>query len=417
MILATRHRGDVQVRTTLADLGIPGPAQAAYAGQRVDSSTAAGVPAVDAAVRIAAEAVGCMCMGVWRGEGPDRRRITTTWQARLFDGPLNPQQTEMDFWTTVEESLSYRGNAYLWRLPSPDTGRVGEMWALHPDQVTPLVDDRGALVFRVAFTPGYPDPLGLGRRTIVQVGRDVILHVRGWGDGGRLVAPSPIERHRISIGAALAQQKYQERFYDQGTLSGIAISFPPTVNAQQAEQWRDLWGAQYEGVDQAHRTKVIGGGATVARIGLTQADAEYVDSANLSVEDIARIFRVTSSMLGVSRSDKPMSPEHEETRWFRQGLNPRLKRIEDALAADPFLFGPGARDRPRFDRADAVRPDLETEETIAHQQIQDGRLLVDEWRQMKGLPPLPGGVGSIPQIVPVGGAPNTAPAPPPDPAT
>jgi hypothetical protein len=75
------------------------------------------------------------------------------------------------------------------------------------------------------------------------------------------------------------------------------------------------------------------------------------------------------------------------------------------LAADLTLFG-AAQTEPGFDADSFVRGDVATEDAVAHQQIQDGRLLVDEWRAMKGLSPLPGGVGKVPQLTPVGGAPN-----------
>jgi hypothetical protein len=92
-------------------------------------------------------------------------------------------------------------------------------------------------------------------------------------------------------------------------------------------------------------------------------------------------------------------------RWLYHGLGPRLARIESALNADGDLFGPGDI-FAAFDVSDVVRGDLRSEDTVAHQQIQDGRLLVDEWRAARGFPDLPGGLGKIPQITPVGGAPN-----------
>jgi hypothetical protein len=134
----------------------------------------------------------------------------------------------------------------------------------------------------------------------------------------------------------------------------------------------------------------------------------------LSLEDQARIFRVLSSLIGggsTSQVSKPISPEHETTRWLRL-LGPRLEWIEGFIAADPSFFGPGARDYPGFDTSGVLRGDLATEAAIAHRKVQSGIWLLDEARAKDGLPPLPGGLGKIPQIVPVGGQANPLPTPP-----
>ena len=370
----------------------------------VTAATVRGIPAYGQAVRLAAEAVASLRMGVWRGEGPERRAVTNVWQARLLRGALNPEQSRFEFWETLEESLGYRNNAYVWKLVD-EAGRVREMWALHPDQVSPILDTRRRIVYRVQMGNGFVDPIDGGHQ-VVTVGRDTILHVRGHGGGGQLVAPTPVQLYRRALAAALAKEAHEEHLYaNRGTVP-YAIQFPEGVGRDQLEQFKDFYLENYTGPEASGRVPVMGGGATFQTIGLTQADAQFVEAMNLSVEEIARITNVQASLLGVTRSNRPLTPEHEEDRWHRYGLGPRLERIESAIERDPALFGPGASVYPRFDLGDGVRGDLATEETLSHQQVQDGRLLVDEWRARRGLPPLPGGVGSIPQIVPVGGAPN-----------
>jgi hypothetical protein len=94
-----------------------------------------------------------------------------------------------------------------------------------------------------------------------------------------------------------------------------------------------------------------------------------------------------------------------------RGLGPRLTRIESAVNADPDIFGAGA-DYAAFDTADVVRGDLLTEANISIRKVQAGIWLADEARSRDGLEPLEGGVGRIPQVTPVGGAPNdTSPDP------
>lgn len=413
MILATREGANV--RTTFGELGIPPRPSLLPGGQIVTHETARGVPAVNLAVRIAAQAVAVLDLGVFRGQGSLRERVTTGWRARLLEGPPNERQTWYEVKETTEESLSFRGNAFLWKSVDPATAQVVELWALHPDQVMLRVEG-GRVQYRVSVARGYVDPVGQGDG-VYTVGPETILHIKGFGGGGRLLAPSPVELHRRSIASALAKIAHEDATYERGASIGLAVTYPETMTPEKARAWRDLWRETYEGPQNAGRTAVLGGGASIQRIGLSMTDAQFVEAMGFGVEEVARIFNVQPSLLGVTKGDKPLSPEHEEDRWLRYGLGPRLARIEAALRADPQLFGPAVRVYPRFLTEDVVRGDLLTEDAIAHQQIQDGRLMPDEWRIPRGLPPLPDGLGMIPQIVPVGGAPNPVPAaaPPADP--
>jgi HK97 family phage portal protein len=386
---------------------IPARVRGAASAVIVSPRSVRGIPAYGQAVRLAAEAVAGLRMAVWRGEGAELKRVSTVWQARLLRGALNPDQTRFEFWETIEESLGYRNNAYIWKLKSD---RVTAMWALHPDQVAPSLRS-GRVIYQVMLGNGYADPLGRGTQSVA-VDRGTILHVRGHGGGGQIVAPSPISLYRSALAAAIAKEAHEERLYGRRAIMPLAIEFPEGVAKTTVKEFKELWQEQYGSVEATGETPVIGGGAKFAKIGLTQEDAQFVEAMNLSVEEIARITNVQASLLGVTRSARPLTPEHEEDRWHRYGLGPRLERIEAALEADPDLFGPGSSVRPMFDLGRGVRGDLTTEETMAHQQVQDGRLLVDEWRAMKGLPPLPGGAGSVPQIVPVGGGANPVPSAP-----
>jgi hypothetical protein len=94
-----------------------------------------------------------------------------------------------------------------------------------------------------------------------------------------------------------------------------------------------------------------------------------------------------------------------------------LRRIELALAADLDLFA-NTDVYPQFTTDDLLRADALTQAQVEHYQIQDGSLLPDEARAKRGqtpLPPIPEDPsqtpGMVPQVTPVGGAPNPVLAP------
>lgn len=418
MIVRSRG-GNVELRTasSLADFGVPlnNPSGAVThaAGLAVSANTVGGIPAVTAAVRVAAQSVAVLELGVYRGQGVQRECVTNVWQARLFAGQPNDQQDAFQFKETIEESLSYRGNAYIWKNVDPSSRRVVEWFALHPDQVLPFYGSKQERTYYVGVGAGFVDPVGKGGG-FYKVGPETILHIKGFGDGGSWIAPSPILRHRLALGASLAKLTHEAALYENGAAIKLALSFPENINAERAKTWRELWDDAYAGSKQAGKTAVVGGGATITPIGLSQADAQFIESQGFSVEEVARIFNVPQSLIGGGRGtkgDHPLSPEHEQQRWLRHGLAPRLHRIESAMSADPALFASGASVYPMFDTSGVVRGDLATEAEVSLKKVQSGQWLVDEARALDGLPPLPGGVGKIPQVVPVGGGPNPADLP------
>lgn len=359
-------------------------------------------------------------LGVYRGPREVPVRVLGSWQARLFGGEPNPSQSKFDFVETMEESLTFRNNAYVWLSIDPSSGQVVEWWALHPDQVFPRLTRDGSRSYQVATAPGLVDPVGRGYG-FYTVDEDTMLHVKGHGDGGAWIAPSPIQQNAEAIGSALAKIRHEANTYAKGASIRLAVTYPDNKTQEQVAAWRDMWQATYEGPQNAGKTAVLGGGGSIQTIGLTQADAQFIESMHFSVEEIGRIFNVPASLIGGGTtgksSDNPLTPEHEASRWLTYFLSPRFSRIESAIAHHPRLFGSGASTYPMFGQAGIVRGDLATEEQMSHQQVQDGRLLVDEWRAKHGLPPLPGGVGMIPLITPAGAAPNPVaiPAVTPDP--
>jgi phage portal protein BeeE len=330
----------------------------------------------------------------------------------LLAGQPNDQQTSYDFKETIEESISFRGNAYIWKNKDPQTGRVVELYALHPDQV--FVNLLTPRIYRVGTMPGFVDPTGKGFGFYdVDASRSCTSRVSAVaGRGSRRARSSGSGAARRS-GRRSRRSATRTACTPRAPARSSRSRFPDGKQPEQVRAWRDLWRETYEGPQNAGRTAVLGGGATIQPIGLSLVDTQFIESQNFSVEEMARIFDVLASLIGggSKKGDNPLTPEHETDRWLRYHLGPRLTRIESGFAADQDLFGPTARDYPMFDTNGVLRGDLQTEDAIAHAQVQDGRLLVDEWRKREGLPPLPDGAGSVPQIVPVGGGANPAQPP------
>lgn len=408
MILATKGGDaalrDASVGAVLAAEGLARGGQTG--GTAVTGRNVNGLPAYNAAIRIASQAVAkrkqLIC---WRGTGAAKREITTTWQARFFSGLPNERDSWFSIFEQTEASMTARNNA-IWLKLSDAIGRVAAVYVIHPDNVEvrwSTAEKRVEYRIRIDGTANWSDWL---------TNADILHFKAGYLEPGGIWAPSPIQVFRDALGSALAKVRFEKNLYDRGVMQQIAAVFPAGITKEQAEKFRDVFQSAAGGVDNSSGVRVFGGGVQISPIGLSMVDAQFVEAMNFDVEQTARITGVVASLIGGATGAgvrTAPSPEQEEDRWFRYGLEPRLARIETTVAADPSFFGSGARDYPEFSNS-RLRADRATEVAAIVSLKQAGLITANTGAAELGYPGL-GPEGDQLQITPVGGAPNDNPTP------
>lgn len=403
MILATRHSGNVAVEkrfgadTSRAPVwggfGLP-----SYAGELVSDSTASGLPAVGRSIRLVSALVASLPISVYVGSRASRRELVDSPQAKLLRRPV-VGMSDYDWRYDIASALEARENAYLLKVKDRN-GVVVELFPVPVDCVHGYVDSKGVKVFEVWTDSG-----------VAKLSPANILHVRGQTVGGGYFGVSRVEQHRDPLGSQLAAQKFEGSYFRNHARPDIALVFPERITQEQASLWREYWNGQYQGAANAGQAIPLGGGADIKPIPMNMRDAQFIEARRLGVEDVGRMMDVDPVLLGVE-ADGPTREAALEV-FLRIQFLPRLKRIERALRADLDLFGVTDESYPAFEVSEMIFTDALTRAQIQHEQIQDGRRLVDEIRAEDGLPPLPPvpddwtqEPGKVPQITPVGGAAN-----------
>lgn len=402
MIVKTRTNGDREVR------GIFGPNTAivsrpttgiSQAGLQVNRTSAASLPALGNARRLVCNLIGSLSIDVWEGDGAAKRIRDDVWQGILLDRPaLGVSAYEWRF--DVASALEQEENAFLLKVKS--RGQIVELIPIPVELVSAAVDRRtGQKVFDVRADGGVQ------RLTTADV-----LHIRGDAPDGGPFGVSRIQQHRDPLGSMLAAQRFEGSFFRNNARPDLAVIFPQGVSREQAAQWRDEWESRYAGSGNAGKVVPLGGGATIQPIPVSLQDSQFIEARQLSISDVGRIVDVHPVLLG---AEPPQGSTLKECLDFFLHLQflPRLKRIAAALVADPDFVFADSGVYPMFEVPDTIFADAATRSKIMHEQIQDGRLLVDEARAEEGRPPLPAvpadwtqAPGQVPQITPVGGAVN-----------
>jgi HK97 family phage portal protein len=331
---------------------------------------------------------------VLRGREPeDREKARDTWQWRILHEEPNRHQSPFDFKQDISTSLNSSGNAYIWKVKV--LGEVIEGHILDPATARPVRNGAGQKMIRVTVNNEQRD-----------YSPATVLHIRSWtmlpgADAGL----SPIAYHRHALGSALGLKEYEARFFSNGAQPGGAISVEGDVDKETIDLYRDQWDENHRGLANAHRPAIFKNGAKWQQIGISLEDAQFIEANAFAVEEIARIFRISSpAMLGSYMNGEVPDVTDDFERFLKVDLAPELSRIEQAFRTDRDFF-PASQDLfPEF-LADAVmRPDVKTRYDAYRLARQGGWITANELRKLENLPPLDG--GDELQQTPVGGAPN-----------
>lgn len=361
-----------------------------WSGAVVNRDTAGGLPAVGAAMRLIAETIGMIPLIVYQGDEVNRNRARKSWQWEVFHDQPDPEHSAFDFGQDIAQSIEGDGNAFIWKVKS--NVRVEQVLVVDPARVEVKRNDAKQKVFDIWEN-------GEKRR----YGTDVIHHIRGWTlQPGADRGVSTIALYRHALGSALGLAEYEGRFFRNDASPGGVISVPGKLSEDGTKRIREWWNERHSGLENAHKPGIFTDGATWQTVGISLEDAQFIQSRDFSVAEVARMFRISSpSMLGsVLKGQPPVGDEFE--RFLKVDLSPRLRRIEASFARDPDLFKGDLF--PEY-LADAVlRPDAKTRYESYRLARQGGWLTPNEIRERENLPRVEGGDDI--QQTPVGGAPN-----------
>ncbi|HBN8983677.1 phage portal protein [Pseudomonas aeruginosa] len=302
----------------------------AIAGVSVTVDTAESISAVYAAVAAISESVAGLPLDVYRRTDTGREKARNhPLYALLHDAP-NERQTALEFREQMQRHVLLRGNAYA-EIVWSRSGRVEALKPIHPDSVSILrtTDDR--LIYEMT------DRHGRTKRLLA----DEVLHLRYHTDDG-ILGRSPLQVARDTVGLALAERTHGAKMFEQGTkLSGVIETAPGTTK-EQAAQIRESWAAGQAGVTNHGKTPVLPQGAKYSTVSMTLEDAEWIEARRLSVEEVARLFRVPPVLIGDLR-EANYSNAVELGRYFvthtlRRHLVMWEQAISRSLINDPTTF-------------------------------------------------------------------------------
>lgn len=308
--------------------------QKTLAGERVSLDNALSIAAVFSAVRLICDQVSVLPMRVYRdlsmsptntGNGIVEANDHRTYP--ILAWRPNPITTGKRFWSTVAAHQLLWGNWYIEKFRD-EFGLVEELRLLNPSRVEVEYSElTGSKRFFVNRGMQRDGPFGPDR----------ILHGYGFSRDG-IIGLSPIEQCREALGTAKARTRYESDVYAKPVVSGV-VQHPGKLNTpvKLSESWRAVYGP---GGKDRHGIAVLEEGATFQPISAPLADMQFVESAQLSLTEIAVMFGLTPGDLGGSTGDSLTYATVESNRiqLATRAVAPVVTNIAEFVSQDVSIF-------------------------------------------------------------------------------
>lgn len=324
-----------------------------------------------------------------------KARLTGHPLGPLLWGPPNEAMTRFDYERLMQANLDLSGNAYAWVARDGQTGRPSELISLRTDSVTPWVDLAGALWYM------YTDP-----RTgaLTRLSPEDVLHYKAYSNDG-ITGISILRRASLAISTGLSSQQYQSDLYaNGGRPSGVlktGTDLGGTVEIVNAdgekeviskkERVRREWEKVHNGPGKGFRVAVLDLGLDYTPIAMSNAEAQFVESEEYRVADVARFFGVPLYLLNAGKQAYS-SNEQNSIDFVKHCILPLVVQREQEDSRKLLL--------PR-ERAEGLRVKRELKQLLrgdtaaqaAWYKVLDeiGVYSVNDLRALEDLPAVPGG--------------------------
>ena len=283
----------------------------------------------------------------------------------------NRWQTSFEWREMMEAHFCLRGKCYSELVNTGGRG-ISELVPLHPDRVTPFRAPDGKLAFKYA-------PLDGAERIILQ-SEMFYLHLMSM-DGINPI--SPIGLHREAVGLALATEEHGARLFGNGARPGGLLKMAGSLKDGEAvKRLRESWSEVHGGVSNSNKIAVLENGLEWQQVGMTSEDAQFLETRNLQISEICRIFGVPPHKVGELTRATFSNIEHQGIEWVTDTIGPQVVRWEQAMQRD--LFGDRYTHSVMFDMDGLMRGDSDARSKFYASASQNGWMNRNEIRRLEG---------------------------------
>lgn len=341
--------------------------------------TAEKLSPVAAAHRILTNSFGMIPFGVYQKDGDARKAVDDTALDRVMKQRPNINATPFMVKKTVMSNAFWHGWGAVWNVRD-NTGAVTDRIAL-PSECGSIRRDPNTGLYWYDFNVD-----GV-QRTFASYELSILLFETYDGIHGR----GMMHLAREVIASDGMAQRYAKKFYQNGArLSGIV-----EVDTDAKKETRDRVKTEFAryASDDAFKVAVLDHGMKFTPLGLSQSDAQFIESRGFSVEEIARFTGIPKYMLQTGK-EAYNSNQQQRVDYVTDTLLPHVSHWEQEETYK--LLHGLQRDKGWYIHGNIsvlLRGDDTSRAAFYEKMIHNTVYCPDECRALEEREPIPGGLG------------------------
>ena len=284
-LLSMFRRKTIDGKGPLADYWY-GPATGG--GRDVTPQSSLGISAYFACLANISEDMAKLPLPVYRKVSADEREPQADHPlSSTLNTSFNPDMTAFSGRQLLTQWAMGWGGGYA-EIQRNGIGRPVALWPIHPSRLTITRNDNMQIVYRIQSDAG----------TVELESRD-IFHLPGRLSDDGITGISIAQAGYQSLKRGMSIQDYGTSLLNAGMSDRVALLHPMQLDPKSIVNLRNSWVSLYGGTDGLNRgPAVLDRGMTVSRIGIPPKDAQLLDEAQFTPEDVARFFRCPLSKIG-----------------------------------------------------------------------------------------------------------------------
>jgi HK97 family phage portal protein len=347
-------------------------------GESISPTTAQEVPAFFACIKVISEDVGKLPLIPYRRLGVEEKELMVSGAiTRVLLKRVSPSVSPLTFKELITSWALAWGNGYA-EIVRNSRGEPTDMWPIHPSRVQIHRDTSGEVWYQVRFQNG----------TDVTIPANDMLHIRGPGDelyGWNL----PVSVAKETLGSARAQIIFAASFFGNSSVPAGILTHPATLKGDAKRHLRESMQKFYGGSRNAAKLLVLDEGMGYQAMSMPLKQAQFLESRNFSVEEIARYFRMPLHKIQSMKQSTNNNIEQQALEYTQDTLMPWLVRWEQEI---DLKFWPDTEDFfSKFNVDEMLRGDFDSRTEGYSRMFSIGALSINEIRAKEDMNPVEGG--------------------------
>lgn len=289
-------------------------------GERVSPASAMGLAAYFAAIRAIAEDCAKLPLPLYaRLPNGGKERLPKHPVFRLINQEPNAEMSAQSFRETLTAHAMGWGGGFA-EIERRRDGFPVALWPLDPSTVTV---ERNRETSAIEYVVRGPKPE-------VRLRAADVFTINGLGFDG-VTGYSVAALAKQSIGLGLASEKSGAALFGNDARPGGVLETPNTIDPEAKKKLAEAWNRAYQGTEHSHKVAILEDGLSFKTMAVPSKDAQWIESRQFTVEEIARWFRIPPHKLQHLLRSTFSNIAHQSIEYVVDTLLSWLKRWESEI--------------------------------------------------------------------------------------